>query len=62
MQQLHDELVYHTMTHVAIVENFRYKDCRLVRVTKPGHKVILEPIAKKPFDVAACRAGLHEEG
>jgi antitoxin VapB len=42
---------------VRLPKEFRFEGTE-VRVSKVGDKVILEPAEKKPFDVAAWRAGL----
>ena len=42
---------------VLLADEFRLQGTE-VRVTKVGDKVIPEPVAKKPFDVAAWRASL----
>ncbi len=42
---------------VLLPKEFRFEGT-VVQVSKIGDKVILEPIAKKPFDVAAWRASL----
>ena len=42
---------------VLLPDEFRFEGAA-VRVTKVGDKVVLEPIAKKPFDVTAWRTGL----
>jgi antitoxin VapB len=42
---------------VRLPKEFRFEGTE-VRVSKVGDKVILEPAVKKPFDVAAWRAGL----
>ena len=44
---------------VLLPDEFRFEGTE-VRVSKVGDKVILEPLAKKPFDVAAWRAGLEK--
>src|SRR5260370_27468160 len=43
---------------VLLPEEFRFEGSE-VRISKIGDKVILEPVAKKPFDVTAWRAGLE---
>ena len=43
---------------VLLPDEFRF-DGTEVRVSKVGDKVILEPTAKKPFDVTAWRATLE---
>jgi len=44
---------------VRLPKEFRFEGTE-VRVSKVGDKVILEPVAKKPFDAAAWRASLDE--
>jgi len=44
---------------VRLPKEFRFEGSE-VRVSKVGDKVILEPFRKKPFDVAAWRAGLEQ--
>ena len=44
---------------VRLPKEFRFEGTE-VRVSKVGDKVILEPAATKPFDVAAWRAQLEE--
>jgi antitoxin VapB len=44
---------------VRLPKEFRFEGTE-VRVSKVGDKVILEPVAKKPFDAAPSRAGLEQ--